>query len=183
MSNNIQDNEVATFASGCFWCSEAVFKRIKGVKSVAPGYSGGITENPSYDEVCGGNTGHAESVQIVFDPKVITFKKMLEIFWNTHDPTTPNRQGNDVGTQYRSAIFFHSRKQKETAEKLRAELDYEKIYTKPIITEISPLRNFYAAEEYHRNYYEDHKDTPYCNIVINPKITSLLKKYRDEVKD
>jgi peptide-methionine (S)-S-oxide reductase len=183
MSNNIQDNEVATLASGCFWCSEAVFKRIKGVKSVLPGYSGGTTENPSYDDVCGGSTGHAESVQIVFDPKVITFKKILEIFWNTHDPTTLNRQGNDVGTQYRSAIFFKNQKQKETAEKLKAELDNERIYTKPIITEISPLRNFYAAEEYHRNYYDAHKDTSYCNIVINPKIASLLKKYKDDVKE
>jgi peptide-methionine (S)-S-oxide reductase len=183
MNNNIQDNEVATLASGCFWCSEAVFKRIKGVKSVLPGYSGGTTENPSYDDVCGGNTGHAESVQIVFDPKVITFKKILEIFWNTHDPTTLNRQGNDVGTQYRSAIFFKNQKQKETAEKLKAELDNERIYTKPIITEISPLRNFYAAEEYHRNYYDAHKDTSYCNIVINPKIASLLKKYKDDVKE
>jgi peptide-methionine (S)-S-oxide reductase len=144
--------------------------------------SGGTTDNPSYDEVCGGNTGHAESVQIVFDPKVITFRKILEIFWNTHDPTTLNRQGNDVGTQYRSAIFFHNQKQRDTAEKLKVELNNEKIYTKPIITEISPLRNFYAAEEYHRNYYEDHKNTPYCNIVINPKITSLLKKYKDNVK-
>ena len=182
MSNNIQDNEVATPAIGCFWCGEPVFKRIKGVISVVPGYSGGTTDNPSYDEVCGGNTGHAESVQIVFDPKVITFRKILEIFWNTHDPTTLNRQGNDVGTQYRSAIFFHNQKQRETAEKLKVELNNEKIYTKPIITEISPLRNFYAAEEYHRNYYEDHKNTPYCNIVINPKITSLLKKYKDNVK-
>jgi peptide-methionine (S)-S-oxide reductase len=126
--------------------------------------------------------GHAESVQIVFDPKVITFRKILEIFWNTHDPTTLNRQGNDVGTQYRSANFFHNQKQRETAEKLKVELDNERIYTKPIITEISPLKNFYAAEEYHRNYYEDHKNTPYCNIVINPKITSLLKKYKDNVK-
>jgi peptide-methionine (S)-S-oxide reductase len=182
MSNNIQNNEVVTLASGCFWCSEAVFKRIKGVISVVPGYSGGTTDNPSYDEVCGGNTGHAESVQIVFDPKVITFRKILEIFWNTHDPTTLNRQGNDVGTQYRSAIFFHNQKQRETAEKLKVELNNERIYAKPIITEISPLRNFYVAEEYHRNYYEDHKNTPYCNIVINPKITSLLKKYKDNVK-
>lgn len=157
-------------------------KEIKGVISVVPGYSGGTTDNPSYDEVFGGNTGHAESVQIVFDPKVITFRKILEIFWNTHDPTTLNRQGNDVGTQYRSAIFFHNQKQRETAEKLKVELNNEKIYTKPIITEISPLRNFYAAEDYHRNYYEDHKNTPYCNIVINPKITSLLKKYKDNVK-
>lgn len=157
-------------------------KEIKGVISVVPGYSGGTTDNPSYDEVFGGNTGHAESVQIVFDPKVITFRKILEIFWNTHDPTTLNRQGNDVGTQYRSAIFFHNQKQRETAEKLKVELNNEKIYTKPIITEISPLRNFYAAEDYHRNYYEDHKNTPYCNIVINPKITSLLKKYKDNLK-
>jgi peptide-methionine (S)-S-oxide reductase len=163
--------------------SKQFSKESKGVKSVLPGYSGGTTENPSYDDVCGGNTGHAESVQIVFDPKVITFKKILEIFWNTHDPTTLNRQGNDVGTQYRSAIFFKNQKQKETAEKLKAELDNERIYTKPIITEISPLRSFYAAEEYHRNYYDAHKDTSYCNIVINPKIASLLKKYKDDVKE
>ena len=164
MSNNSQDNEVATLASGCFWCSEAVFRRVRGVKSVLPGYSGGTIENPSYDKVCGGNTGHAESIQIVFDPKVITFKKLLEIFWHTHDPTTLNRQ-------------------KETAEKLKAELDNERLYADPIITEISPLRNFYVAEEYHRNYYEDHKDAPYCNIVISPKITSLLRKYRNDVKE
>jgi peptide-methionine (S)-S-oxide reductase len=183
MSNNSQDNEVATLASGCFWCSEAVFRRVRGVKSVLPGYSGGTEENPSYDKVCGGNTGHAESIQIVFDPKVITFKKILEIFWHTHDPTTLNRQGNDVGTQYRSAIFYHNQTQKETAEKLKAELDKERLYTDPIITEISPLRNFYVAEEYHRNYYEDHKGAPYCDIVISPKITGLLRKYRNDVKE
>ena len=183
MSNNRQDNEVATLASGCFWCSEAVFRRVRGVKSVLPGYSGGTIENPSYDKVCGGNTGHAESIQIVFDPKVITFKKLLEIFWHTHDPTTLNRQGNDVGTQYRSAIFFHNQSQKETAEKLKTELDKERLYADPIITEISPLRNFYVAEEYHRNYYEDHKDAPYCNIVITPKISSLLRKYGNDVKE
>jgi peptide-methionine (S)-S-oxide reductase len=159
MNNNGQDNETATLASGCFWCNEAVFKRIKGVKSVVPGYSGGTTENPSYDEICVGNTGHAES------------------------PTTPNRQGNDVGTQYRSAIFFHYQKQKETAEKLKTELYKERLYTNPIITEISPLKDFYDAEEYHRNYYEDHKDIPYCNIVISPKITSLLRKYGHDLKE
>ena len=131
--------------------------------------------NPSYDKVYGGNTGHAESIQIVFDPKVITFKKLLEIFWHTHDPTTLNRQG--IGN------FFHNQSQKETAEKLKAELDNERLYADPIITEISPLRNFYVAEEYHRNYYEDNKDAPYCNIVISPKITSLLRKYRNDVKE
>ena len=148
MSNNSHHNGVATIASGCFWCSEAVFRRVRGVKSVLPGYSGGTIENPSYDKVCGGNTGHAESIQIVFDPKVITFKKLLEIFWHTHDPTTLNRQG--IGN------FFHNQSHKKTAEKLKAELDNERLYADPIITEISPLRNFYVAEEYHRNYYEDH---------------------------
>ena len=148
MNNNNNNNGIATLAGGCFWCSEAVFRRVRGVKSVLPGYSGGTIENPSYDKVCGGNTGHAESIQIVFDPKVITFKKLLEIFWHTHDPTTLNRQG--IGN------FFHNQSQKETAQKLKAELDNERLYADPIITEISPLRNFYVAEEYHRNYYEDH---------------------------
>jgi peptide-methionine (S)-S-oxide reductase len=183
MNNNSYNIEVATLASGCFWCSEAVFRRVKGVKSVLPGYSGGTMGNPSYEEVCGGKTGHAESIQIEFDPKVISFEKILDIFWHTHNPTTPNRQGNDVGTQYRSAIFFHNQTQKETAEKLKAELEKERFYTEPIVTEISPLRNFYAAEDYHKNYYEDHQDIPYCNITISPKVNSLLRKYGNYVKE
>lgn len=183
MNNNSYDTEVATLASGCFWCSEAVFRRVKGVKSVLPGYSGGTVENPSYEEVCGGKTGHAESIQIEFDPKVVSFEKILDIFWHTHNPTTLNRQGNDVGTQYRSAIFFHNQTQKETAHKLKAELEKERFYTEPIVTEISPLRSFYAAEDYHKDYYEDHQGIPYCNIIISPKVNGLLRKYGNYVKE
>jgi peptide-methionine (S)-S-oxide reductase len=139
MSNNF---EVATLASGCFWCSEAIFKRLKGVKSVVPGYSGGTTENPSYEMVCTGKTGHAESVQIEFDPNLIPFEKILDIFWHTHDPTTLNRQGNDVGTQYRSAIFYHNQRQKEVSERSKRELEKAEAYKDSIVTEISPFRNF-----------------------------------------
>ena len=175
--------EIATLANGCFWCSEAIFKRLKGVKSVLPGYSGGTVKNPSYEQVCTGRTGHAESIQIEFDPKVIPFKKILEIFWSTHDPTTLNRQGNDVGTQYRSAIFYHDEKQKEVAEKLKKELEVERIYKDPIVTEISPFKSFYVAEDYHKNYYEEHQSAPYCSYVIDPKISKLLKQYRNDVKE
>jgi peptide-methionine (S)-S-oxide reductase len=181
MNNN--NNEIATLANGCFWCSEAVFKRLKGVKSVLPGYSGGIVKNPSYDQVCTGKTGHAESIQIEFDPKDISFERILDIFWHTHNPTTLNRQGNDVGTQYRSAIFHHNQKQKEIAEKSKKELENEGIYKDPIVTEITPFRNFYVAEDYHKNYYENHQDAPYCNIVIDPKMNKLLLKYRNNVKE
>ena len=188
-NNNNDDNsssnttQKATLANGCFWCSEAIFKRLKGVKSVLPGYSGGIVKNPSYEQVCTGRTGHAESIQIEFDPKVIPFKKILEIFWSTHDPTTLNRQGNDVGTQYRSAIFYHDEKQKEVAEKLKKELEVERIYKDPIVTEISPFKSFYVAEDYHKNYYEEHQSAPYCSYVIDPKISKLLKQYRNDVKE
>jgi peptide-methionine (S)-S-oxide reductase len=183
--NNSSSNttEIATLANGCFWCSEAIFKRLKGVKSVLPGYSGGIVKNPSYEQVCTGRTGHAESIQIEFDPKIIPFKKILEIFWYTHDPTTLNRQGNDVGTQYRSAIFYHDEKQKEVAEKLKKELEVERIYKDPIVTEISPFKSFYVAEDYHKNYYEEHQSATYCSYVIDPKIRKLLKQYRNDVKE
>jgi peptide-methionine (S)-S-oxide reductase len=182
-NNNNNDTEVATLASGCFWCSEAIFKRVKGIKNVLPGYSGGTAKDPSYDEVCGGKTGHAESVQVEFDPKVISFEKILDIFFHTHNPTTLNRQGNDKGTQYRSAIFYHNQKQRETAEKLKTDLENEGLFTDPIVTEISPLRDFYVAEEYHKNYYDSHRDAPYCNIVIDPKVNSLLLKYRSILKE
>jgi peptide-methionine (S)-S-oxide reductase len=179
----MNDNfELATLANGCFWCSEAIFKRLKGVISVVPGYSGGIVENPSYDLVCTGKTGHAESVQIEFDPNVIAFEKILDIFWHTHDPTTPNRQGNDVGTQYRSAIFYHSQKQKEAAEKSKRELEKEAVYKDSIVTEITPFSNFYVAEDYHKNYYENNQDAPYCSFVIDPKVRKLLLKYDKDVK-
>ena len=175
--------ETATFANGCFWCTEAVFKRLKGVKSVLPGYAGGTVKDPSYDQVCAGNTGHAESIQIKFDPKVIPFEKILDIFWHTHDPTTPNRQGNDIGTQYRSAIFFHNKKQKETAEKSKRDLEEKGIYENSIVTEITPIKNFYVAEDYHKDYYDNHKDAPYCNYVIDPKIHKLLQRYGSDVTE
>jgi peptide-methionine (S)-S-oxide reductase len=175
--------ETATLANGCFWCSEAIFKRLKGVKSVLPGYSGGVVENPSYDQVCTGKTGHAESIEIQFDPKIISFEKILDIFWHTHDPTTINRQGNDVGTQYRSAIFYHDEKQKEIAEKSRRELERLGVYKNPIVTEITPFKKFYVAEDYHKNYYDNHQDAPYCNFVIDPKISKLLQQHEDDVRE
>ena len=175
--------EIATLANGCFWCSEAIFRRLKGVKSVLPGYAGGSIKNPSYDQVCTGTTGHAESTQIQFDPKIISFEKILDIFWHTHDPTTLNRQGSDVGTQYRSAIFYHNEKQKEVAEKSKKEVQAEGAYKDPIVTEICPFKIFYVAEDYHKNYYEEHKDAPYCNFVIDPKIHKLLQHYGSDVKE
>ena len=175
--------EIATLANGCFWCTEAIFKRLKGVKSVLPGYSGGMVKNPTYDEVCTGRTGHAESIQIEFDSKVIPYEKILDIFWHTHDPTTLNRQGNDIGTQYRSAIFYHTKKQKEIAENSKKELEKKGVYKDPIVTEISPFENFYVAEDYHKNYYENHRDAPYCNFVIDPKMRKLLLKYGNDVKE
>lgn len=182
MTENKTDYETATFANGCFWCSEAVFKRLKGIKSVLPGYSGGQVKNPSYEQVCSGRTGHAESIQIEFDPKVISFEKILDIFWRTHDPTTLNRQGNDVGTQYRSAIFYHDLKQKEIAEESRRDLENEGVYKNPIVTEITPFNSFYVAEDYHKNYYDEHRDAPYCSYIIDPKVHKLLLNYENDVR-
>ena len=176
------DSETATLANGCFWCSEAIFKRLKGVKSATPGYAGGTIKNPSYDQVCNGTTGHAESIQIVFDPSVIDFDKILNIFWHTHNPTTLNRQGNDVGTQYRSAIFYHNEKQREIAEKSKKDLEKERIYKDSIVTEITPFKNFYTAENYHKDYYDKNKQAAYCNFVIDPKIHKLLKEYENDIK-
>ena len=181
--NNNNEMEIATLANGCFWCTEAIFKKLKGVKSILPGYSGGKVKNPSYNQVCTGSTGHAESIQIKFDPKSISFEKILDIFWHTHDPTTLNRQGNDIGSQYRSAIFYHDEKQKQIAEKSKKDLEKENVYKKPIVTEITPFKNFYVAEDYHKDYYENHKDDPYCNFVIDPKLYKLLQKYRNEIKE
>src|SRR5918911_3651466 len=183
INNNNKATQIATLANGCFWCTEAIFKRLKGIKSVLPGYSGGILKNPSYDQVCTGKTGHAESIQIEFDPKIISFEKILDIFWHTHNPTTLNRQGNDVGTQYRSAIFYHNLKQKDIAEKSKEELGKQGLYKDSIVTEISPFKNFYVAEDYHKNYYEQHQDAPYCRFVIDPKIRKLLNQYKDNVRD
>jgi peptide-methionine (S)-S-oxide reductase len=147
-----------------------------------PGYSGGTANNPSYEQVCTGKTGYAEAIQIKFDPRIITFEKILDIFWHTHDPTTLNRQGNDVGTQYRSAIFYHDENQKNIAEKSKNELEEEGVFKDPIVTEITPFSNFYAAENYHKNYYENNRTAPYCNFVIDPKIHKLLLKYGNEIK-
>lgn len=174
--------QMATLANGCFWCSEAIFSRLKGINSVLPGYSGGKKENPSYDEVCSGRTGHAEAAQIEFDPNIISFEKLLDVFWHTHDPTTLNRQGNDVGTQYRSVIFYHDEKQREIAEKSKRELEETGIYKNPIVTEIVPLDKFYVAEDYHKKYYERNQDAPYCKFVIDPKIQKLLHGYGNDLK-
>ncbi len=175
--------EIATFAGGCFWCTEAIFKRLKGVSSVLPGYSGGEVENPSYEEVCTGTTGHAEVIQIEFDSKIIPFEKLLEIFFNTHNPTTPNQQGNDIGSQYRSGIFYHSEEQKKATEEFISKLEKEKIYDRPIVTEIMHFKNFYEAEDYHKNYFDRNKGAPYCDITIAPKIHKLLEKYGTSVKN
>lgn len=177
------NKEIATLAGGCFWCTEAIFKRLKGVISVLPGYSGGTIPNPSYEQVCTGTTGHAEAIQIEFDPDQIPFSKILDIYWHTHNPTTLNQQGNDVGTQYRSEIFYHTDMQKEIAEKSLEEIAREKVYPDPIVTEIVPFTNFYVAEDYHKNYYERNKNLPYCNYVIDPKIHKLLEMYRADIKE
>lgn len=181
--NNNKSMEIATLANGCFWCSEAIFSRLEGVKSVLPGYSGGKVENPSYDEVCTGRTGHAEAAQIEFDPNAISFEKLLDVFWHTHDPTTLNRQGNDVGTQYRSAIFYHNEGQREIAEKSKREIEKGGVYKDPIVTEIVPFKKFYVAEDYHKKYYDQHQEAPYCKFVIDPKIHKLLVQYGKDLKN
>ena len=175
--------ETATIAGGCFWCTEAIFKRLKGVLSVKPGYAGGSKENPTYEEVSGGKTGHAEAIQIEFDPTLVPFDKILEIFWHTHDPTTLNQQGNDIGTQYRSVIFYHDKKQEEVALRSKEKIIKEKIYKDPIVTQIEPFTNFYEAESYHKDYFDRNKEYPYCNYVITPKIQKLMLKYGDAVKE
>lgn len=167
--------ETATLAGGCFWCTEAIFKRLKGVKKVTPGYSGGNVPNPTYEQVTSDNTNHAEAIQIEFDPKIISFEKLLEIFFKLHDPTTKNRQGNDIGTQYRSSIFYHSQKQKTIAQKIKNQMS--KYYKEKVVTEIVAFTNFYEAENYHKNYYDSNKSQPYCQIVIDPKITKLYKEF------
>lgn len=174
--------ETATFGNGCFWCTEAIFKSLKGVETVESGYSGGKIKNPTYREVCSGLTGHAEVIQITFDPSVISYDELLEVFWQTHDPTTLNRQGADVGTQYRSAIFYHSPEQKEAAEKYKAELNKQKVFDKPIVTEITPFDKFYKAEDYHQDYYANNPNQGYCKIVIVPKLEKFKKVFKDKLK-
>lgn len=173
----------ATFANGCFWCTEAVFQRLKGVTKVQSGYTGGHTINPTYEEVCTGNTGHAECLQISFDPAIISYDQLLEVFWATHDPTSLNRQGNDIGTQYRSAIFYHDEIQKQKATESRAILTAAKIYDKPVVTAIEPYQVFYPAEKEHSNYYNLHSMQPYCYYVTRPKVEKLKKLFNEWMKN
>lgn len=174
--------EQATFAAGCFWCVEAVFLRLNGVEEVVSGYSGGTVKNPTYRQVVSGKTGHAEAVQITFDPSVISYEQLLNVFWRTHDPTTLNRQGADVGTQYRSAVFYQSGEQKRKAEHFKARLDEEQIYNDPVVTEITPYETFYRAEEYHQNYFEKNPDQAYCQVVIVPKLEKMEELFRKKLK-
>lgn len=174
--------ETATFGNGCFWCTEAVFQRLKGVQSVASGYSGGSVKNPTYEQVCTGTTGHAEALQVTYDPKEISYEDLLAVFWHTHDPTTKDRQGPDFGTQYRSVIFYHSDKQKKVAEEYKKKLDESRLFAAPIVTEIVPSSVFYRAEAYHQNYYNLHKREPYCRAMIGPKLEKLKKVFHDKLK-
>lgn len=174
--------EKATLGGGCFWCTEAVYLQLKGVVDVKPGYSGGHVKNPSYKEVCSESTGHAEVVQITFDTEIVSFSEILEVFFVTHDPTSLNRQGNDVGTQYRSAIFYHSEKQKQTAIEIIKALEKEKAYEKPIVTEVTAFDIFYVAEDYHINYFARNKNQPYCQYVVAPKVKKFQKVFKDKLK-
>lgn len=174
--------DTATFATGCFWCTEAIFQRLEGVLKVTSGYSGGSVANPTYEEVCTGTTGHAECCEIIYDPAKISFDELLEVFWKTHDPTTLNRQGNDIGTQYRSAIFYHNDMQKEKSEAYKKALNDSDVFGKPVITAIEPFTNFYSAEEYHKNYYNYNTGQPYCRFVILPKVEKFEKVFKDKLK-
>ncbi|MGH2574907.1 MAG: peptide-methionine (S)-S-oxide reductase MsrA [Ignavibacteria bacterium] len=178
--------DTATLGAGCFWCVEAVFQNLKGVHKIESGYSGGSTKNPTYEEVCTGTTGHAEVARILYDPAVISFEQLLEVFWHTHDPTTPNRQGADKGTQYRSAIFYHNDEQKKAAEDSKRKTDASGLWDDPIVTEITPLTEYYKAEDYHQNYYNNNPNKSYCSVVIAPKLRKFYKEFghllKEEVK-
>jgi len=174
--------DTATLATGCFWCTEAIYQRLKGVVKVISGYSGGKVANPTYEEVCTGTTGHAEACQIIYDPSIVTFDELLKVFWKTHDPTTLNRQGNDIGTQYRSVVFYHNEYQKERAEHFKTILDSSGIYNNPIVTAIEPFTNFYSAEDYHQDYFNSHPDQMYCRLVIQPKVEKFEKVFKAELK-
>ncbi len=180
---NIQEGkEVATFAGGCFWCTEAIFQEVKGVEKVVSGYTGGFIKNPAYREVCNGTTGHAEAIQITFNPALVSYEDLLEIFFGTHDPTTLNRQGADVGTQYRSEVFYHSEAQKEKAEQYIQWIEKEQLYKNPIVTKVSPAKEFYHAEDYHQDYYSQNSEQGYCQMVIAPKLEKLRKYYKSKLK-
>lgn len=174
--------DTATFGAGCFWCTEAQFQQLKGVEKVESGYSGGQKPNPTYKEVCTGTTGHAEVTNIYYDPSVISYDELLAAFWTSHDPTQLNRQGNDVGTQYRSVIFYHNDEQKRKAEEYKKKLNEEKAYNSDVVTEISPFSIFYKAEDYHQNYYNENGDQPYCQFVIRPKMDKFKKVFKDKLK-
>jgi len=174
--------EVATLAGGCFWCLEPAYDDLRGVVDVVSGYSGGAVPDPSYEAVCAGTTGHAEVVQVTFDPEAVSFREILEVFFTLHDPTTLNRQGNDVGTQYRSAVFYHSPEQKATAEEVIAEMEREKVWDDPIVTEVAPFTEFYPAESYHQEYYRRNPNQPYCQVVVAPKVAKFRKRYLERLK-
>ncbi len=182
MEAQIKKIETATLGMGCFWCTEAVFQELKGVISVTPGYAGGHVPNPSYEEVCNGNTGHTEVAQIQYAPLQISFEELLEVFFKVHDPTSINRQGEDVGFQYRSVIFYHSEYQKQAAEKVIQELNQQNAFGKPVITAIEPFKNFYPAEDYHKNYFRLNSNKPYCQLVIKPKVEKFEKIFKDKLK-
>jgi peptide-methionine (S)-S-oxide reductase len=175
--------EKATFGAGCFWCVEAIFERVKGVIKVQSGYSGGHVKNPAYKEVCSGTTGHAEVCQLTFNPDKISYIELLEIFWQTHDPTTLNRQGNDTGTQYRSVIFCHTEEQKRLAEEMKKRLNNEHIFANPIVTEVVAYKDFYPAEDYHEDYYSKNPDQPYCSVVITPKVKKFEKTFQEYLRE
>jgi peptide-methionine (S)-S-oxide reductase len=174
--------EVATLGGGCFWCLEAVYEELRGVEKVESGYAGGAVPNPTYRQVCTGTTGHAEVVQVTFDPEVVSYREILEVFFTTHDPTTPNRQGADVGTQYRSAIFYHDEEQKRVAEEVIAELEARHLWNDQIVTEVTPFDAFYVAEDYHQGYYRNNEYQPYCQVVIAPKVAKFRKEYLAKLK-
>lgn len=174
--------DTATFGTGCFWCTEAVFQMLDGVISATSGYSGGNDKNPTYEQVCSGKTGHAECIQVVYDPQKISYDQLLKAFWESHDPTTLNRQGNDVGTQYRSVIFYHNEEQKQLAEAYKKKLNDEKAYDEPVVTEIAPATTFYKAENYHQDYFRLNGHAPYCQFVIAPKVEKFKKIFKDKIK-
>ena len=174
--------QVATFGAGCYWCTEAQFQQLKGVEKVESGFSGGHVDNPTYKQVCSGTTGHAEVCNITYDPAIISFDELLAAFWTCHDPTTLNRQGNDVGTQYRSVIFYHDNEQQQKAEQYKNKLNDEKAFDKPVVTEITAFDKFYKAEDYHQNYYNENGEAPYCHFVIGPKVDKFKKVFKDKLK-
>jgi peptide-methionine (S)-S-oxide reductase len=176
-------NDIATFANGCFWCTEAIFEQLKGVVKVTSGYMGGNTPNPTYETVSAGTTGYAECLQIMYDSTIITYDELLEVFWETHDPTTLNRQGADIGTQYRSAVFYHTPAQQSKAAHYKNALNSSGVYSKPVVTEITPASKFYPAEDYHQSYYRNNTNAPYCRVVITPKIEKFRKVFKSKLKE